>query len=294
MKYGVILPNFGPQAATEELVATAREAERLGYDSVWTTDHVCLPRVDAEVYGTIFEALMTLAHLAAATRRIRLGVSSLVLPQRDPVLAAKQIATLDCLSGGRTMLCVGVGWSAGEFAHLGRRFEDRGRRLDEAIQLLRLLWGSSDPAGLTFAGEFNTLREAIFAPLPVQGPALPIWVGGNSAAAIRRAARLGDGWHPTRLGVDEFRRGVDRLRARAGGRPITISLRMRVSGAADDASGRLTGPPDCMTEQLQSYMRAGLEVPVLAFDAPHPAACREAMARFMDEVAARLPTSSGP
>jgi probable F420-dependent oxidoreductase len=294
VRYGVILPNFGPQASVEELVATARQAERLGYHSVWTTDHLILPRADSEVYGRIFEALMTLAYLAAATEHIRLGVSSLVLPQRDPVLAAKQVAALDCLSGGRAMLCVGVGWSAGEYANLGQRFPDRGRRLDEAIQLLRLLWGTGDPAGLTFAGEFFSLREAAFAPLPVQGSGLPIWIGGNSPAAIRRAAQLGDGWHPTRLPVTDFGRGVDRLRTHTAGRPVTVSLRLRVARDAADSPGALTGSPARMTDQLRSYTRAGLEYALLAFEAPQPAARMEAMARFMDEIASGIPASPGP
>ncbi len=293
MKYGVILPNFGPQAAAQELVDTAHEAERLGYDSVWTTDHVAVPRADSEVYGQILEALMALAYVAAATRRIRLGVSSLVLPQRDPVLAAKQMAALDFLSGGRAMLCVGVGWSAGEYANLGRPFQDRGRRLDEAIPLLRLLWGTDDPAGLTFAGQYSTLHEAIFAPRPPQGSALPIWVGGNSPAAIRRAAELGDGWHPTRLSEPEFRRGVSTLRSRTRGRTLTVSLRIRLAFGGEARPAMLAGSSARITEQLLSYIDAGLEYPVLAFEAPHPAGRREAMARFMDEIAPVLPGAPG-
>jgi len=288
MKYGLILPNFGPQASAEELVAAAQAAESLGYDSVWTTDHLVLPRSDAQVYGHILEALMTLAHLAACTQRIRLGVSSLVLPQRDPALAAKQLASLDCLSGGRAMVCVGVGWSSGEFANLGQRFEDRGRRLDEAVRLLRLLWASDEAAGLTFEGRFYQLREAVFAPKPVQRPGLPIWIGGNSPAALRRAAELGDGWHPTRLPLREFAQSVAGLRARASGRPVTISLRIRVDPEAAETPGVLSGPPPRVAEQLRAYIQAGLEYPVLAFEAPNAAARLEAMAGFMHEVSPQI------
>jgi probable F420-dependent oxidoreductase len=260
----------------------------LGYHSIWTTDHVAVPRTDSQVYGRIYESLMTLAFLAGETERIRLGVSSLVLPQRDPVLAAKQIAALDCLSGGRAMVCVGAGWSSGEFGHLGQRFVDRGRRLDEAVRLLRLLWGADQADSVSFSGYFYRLNEAIFAPAPVQGAALPIWIAGNSPAAVRRAAALGDGWHPTRLPLAEFSQGVERLRAAAPGRSPTVSLRIRVVPEPVETPGVLCGPSSRSLEQLRAYARAGLEVPVLAFDAPSPEARREAMARFMGEVGAPL------
>jgi alkanesulfonate monooxygenase SsuD/methylene tetrahydromethanopterin reductase-like flavin-dependent oxidoreductase (luciferase family) len=140
MKFGVILPSFGPRSGRLAMVDTALAAERLGFESAWTTDHLALPDSEAGKFGHIFEAVSTLGYLAAVTNSIRLGVSALVLPQRNPLEVAKQLATLDVLSSGRIMLAAGVGWSAGEYANLGYNFHNRGKRMDEALQVLRTLW----------------------------------------------------------------------------------------------------------------------------------------------------------
>jgi probable F420-dependent oxidoreductase len=284
MRFGLILPNYGTSASPARLLSLAREAERLGFDSAWTTDHILLPQADAQRFGRLFEALTTLAFLAGATTRLRLGVSTLVLPQRDPVLVAKQVAALDALSGGRAMLSVGVGWSQGEYANLGQRFENRGRRMDEAIKVLRLLLTATGSRPLTFRGEFYQFEDGVFAPLPAQAGGPPLWVAGNSEAAVRRAALLGDGWHPTGLSPEDLSRGVSRLRALAGERPLTVSLRVRLSFSETHPSAPLQGSPHRVAETLGAYQSAGLDYPVIDFQGETHSACKEAMGTFVDEV----------
>src|ERR671939_408171 len=163
MRFGVALPHFSRLASREAVVATAREAEALGYDSVWVTDHVLMAADQPEPYGTILEAAVTLTFVAALTERVRLGTSVIVLTQREPVLVAKQEATLDVLSNGRLILGVGAGWNEREFGFLGASFHDRGRRLDEYIQVLRTLWSAPEPR---YVGQFICFGEVSFQPRP--------------------------------------------------------------------------------------------------------------------------------
>ena len=169
MKFGVILPNYGEPASRLATVDTALAAENLGFDSAWVTDHMALPESDGPTYTPIFEALTTTAFLAASTRRIRLGISALVLPQRNPYEVAKQLATIDVLSGGRVMLAVGIGWSKGEFENLGYTFTNRGKRADEAIMVLRTLWRGGRVISLP--GPALPLRQSPIQPAPLCNPA---------------------------------------------------------------------------------------------------------------------------
>jgi len=187
-------------------------AEELGYDSIWCNDHLSLPgtRGDgvaepayAAAYGeqrgqSIYEPLIVLAYLAAVTRRVMLGTSVYLLPLRSPLLAARQAVSLDRLSEGRLVLGVGAGWLESEFAAVGVPYRQRGRRTDEAIAMLKSLCGEDG---------------ADFLPKPVQRPHPPLWIGGRSAAALRRAARSGDAWHPSHLTVDELRTQIPQLHA---------------------------------------------------------------------------------
>ena len=193
MRFGIGLPNYGRGKTWDDIRRVARLAEELGYESVWTTDHVVVPQENSEPYGNIFESLMTLALVASITQRVKLGTSILVLPQRNPVLAAKQVATLDAATNGRVILGVGVGWNEVEYKNLGANFKNRGKRLDEAIVLLRTLWSNENAS---FQGTYTTLEQAVFAPLPAR-KSIPIWIGGNDEPAFVRAAKLGDGWHST-------------------------------------------------------------------------------------------------
>src|SRR3954471_21315260 len=213
MRMGVTVPNVHETLAERSTIeAVGRMAEELGFDSVWCNDHLALPSASgnggaepayAAAYGEqrgqhIYEPLIVLAYLAAVTRRVRLGTSVYLLPLRNPLLAAKQAVSLDRLSKGRLVLGVGVGWLESEFAAMGVPYRQRGRRTDEAIALLKAVCGSDSPD---------------FLPKPVQRPHPPLWIGGRSEAAVRRAARLGDAWHPSHLTVDELRRRIPELRA---------------------------------------------------------------------------------
>jgi len=175
------------------LAAIAQGAEELGFRSVWATDHLLVPTENYRPYGRLLEALTLLSFLATKTKEVRLGTSVLIVPMRNPVEVAKQVATIDVLSGGRALLAVGAGWLEKEFRFLNANFAQRGAFLDESIRLVRALWSQER---INFQGKFFNIADGVFEPKPVQGGGPPIWVGGNSRSAMRRAARLGDGWHP--------------------------------------------------------------------------------------------------
>lgn len=243
MKFGVCLPNFpfGITPTRASIVGIAQAAEQLNFDSVWVSDHILAPK-DKPRYGRLYEALTTLAYLAGMTERLQLGTSILVLSQRDAILAAKQIATLDDLSGGRLIIGVGVGWIEGEYNNLGVDFHRRGKRMDESIRVLKTLWQADDPQ---FAGEFYKFKDVLFEPRPVQPGGPPIWVGGSSEAAIRRIATLGDGWNADDVPLDQLRTVVAKLRhlTAENQRPVEISLRRTTDlRPAAVAAGLLNAP----------------------------------------------------
>jgi len=188
---GVILPNFGDHAGRDGVARVAEAAEELGFDSIWTTEHLLVGAEAAGRFNRTLDAIGTLAWLAGRTGRIRLGTSIVILPLHHPVRLAKEAATLQELSSGRFALGIGVGWHEDEFGFLGVGFDDRGRRADEAIRLLRALWGGET----SFSGEYWSFEDATFGPVPESPP--EIWVGGGSQRARRRARELGDVWHPT-------------------------------------------------------------------------------------------------
>ena len=208
VEFGFSLPGRGPLATPEQVLRLATRADELRYDSIFVTDHVVLPVSAARsVYpyassGQLpgganqdyLDPLALLGWLAHATRRIRLGTSVLVLPYRNPLVTAKVLATIDRLSGGRLILGAGVGWLREEFeAVAAPPFEERGRVTDEYIRAFRELWSNERPS---FQGKFVNFSNLIFLPKPVQKPGIPIWIGGHSKAALKRAGELGDGWHP--------------------------------------------------------------------------------------------------
>jgi probable F420-dependent oxidoreductase len=240
MRYGLCLPNFTDIASAEAIEAAADLADRLGYESVWTTDHVLVDASDAASdYRTNFDVLEVLAWVGARHPGLGLGTSVIVVPQRNGVVVGKQLATLDALSAGRVIAGVGVGWSESEFANLGmtERFSVRGAYLEETIQLWRHLWsGSREP----FRGRFHDLTDFIFGPLPAQRSSLPIWIGGRNDAALARAGRLADGYHSSATSPEAFAKRVPVIRAAAeeAGRPMpTLSARVRVApGEAAESS----------------------------------------------------------
>jgi probable F420-dependent oxidoreductase len=190
--FGVILPNYGKDATLDGIRRVAEAAEEFRFDSVWATEHLIVGAEAADTYGRVYDPLVTLGWVAGWTERIGLGTSIVLVPLHNPIHLAKQVATLQELSGGRFTLGVGMGWHKDEFDFMGVEFRGRGRRADEAIRLMRALWsGERD-----FDGEYWSFHDATSEPHPSSVP--EIWVGGSSERAIRRALELGDAWHPSR------------------------------------------------------------------------------------------------
>lgn len=212
MKYGIAIRNMGPQSTPQTVRACARIAEQAGFDALFVSDHLCIPPGQTEGSGGRYlEVLATLAFLAGATDRIRLGVSVLVLPYRPAVLTAKQVATIQELSGERMIVGAGVGWMKPEFDALGVDFRKRGALTTETLRVLHHLFAGEAPA---YDGELVSFPAFVFLPRPKRPP---IWVGGNGARAIERALEFGDGWHPM-LRTAELKGAVADLRARAAAR----------------------------------------------------------------------------
>lgn len=284
---GVALPNTGRESSPDAIADAARAAADLGWHSVWVTDHLLIDRAESTRYGRVFEALTTLAWLGSQVDRLRLGTSVLVVPQRNAVVLAKEIATLDALVAGRLVVGVGAGWSEPEFANVGAqdRFRVRGRYLDEAILLWRHLWSGSDTP---FEGRFHTVRDSVLAPLPVQGAALPIVIGGGSDRAVERAARLGDGYQVTQMGPDDLSRRAARLRTLVAQaeRPMPrLEARLVVHFGGDQArANALAGTVRQMRQRLDAWVIAGAAELVLKFEDATPRDNVRSMERFDRDV----------
>jgi probable F420-dependent oxidoreductase len=282
MKIGIHLANNGLSATAESIVGIAARAEELGFDSVWVSDHVAIPTAISSVYPygppgsfnpdiaqNFWEAFAVLAFVAGRTSRIELGSSVIVLPQRPPLLTAKQWATLDALSGGRTILGVGAGWMREEFEALGfgHTFDRRGVATDETIRILRSAW--TTPGDLSFEGEVYQFSPIRMVPKPARPGGLPIWIGGHGKRSIRRAAELGDGWQPLRMSVDELKSAIaylHELLPRYGRRPEDVTLSLGVTawapGTGPEGEAKdweLAGDPDACADKLRRYRDAGIE-----------------------------------
>jgi len=231
MKFGVCIPNYGETSSVEGLRTVALEAERIGYDSIWTTDHILMPAQSGTPYEKVFESVTSLAYLASITSTVKLGISSLILAMRNPAVVVKQLATIDHFSGGRIMLATSAGWNETEFAYLGSNFHDRGSRLDESIRLIRTLW--SGGPNVRFEGKKipHKFQNAVFEPRPIQKK-LSIWIAGNSRAAMKRAANLGDAWHPNVTPLDIFGKLVSEFRGVPGGSDKEICVRIALNPKA--------------------------------------------------------------
>jgi probable F420-dependent oxidoreductase len=200
--FGVILPNYGRGSSPDGIRRSVEAAEELGFDSVWTTEHIIVGPEGVDPYGRVYDPLVTLGWIAGWTERIGLGTSIVLVPLHNPMHLAKEVATLQELSGGRVTLGVGMGWHKDEFDFMGVEFSGRGRRADEAIRLVRALWsGERD-----FEGRWWSFHDATAEPHPSPQP--EIWIGGSSDRAVRRARTLGDAWHPSRGSTPEHVRGV--------------------------------------------------------------------------------------
>jgi probable F420-dependent oxidoreductase len=262
MHFGLTAPHFHQIASVEALQRMAREAEAMGFDSLWVTDHILLPTQYHERFGVPWlEMVPVLGYLAAVTRRLRLGTSVVILPYRNPIFMARALATIDVLSGGRLLVGAAAGWCREEFAFLGVPFEERGNISDEALRIFKALWTEEEPR---FEGKFWRFSGTRFEPKPIQKPHPPIFVGGNSRRALRRAVELGDGWHPTRPTPEEvlgarplLQRLGERYGQRLEGFPIWVRHPL---GVTDVPSGRypLIGTVDSIRKGVEAFQRVGV------------------------------------
>lgn len=273
MKFGYILPNYGDRIKPGQLLEIASTCEDSGFDSVWATDHIVMPTELKEPYGEILEPLTTLAYIASRTEKLRVGTSCIVLAQRNPILVAKQAATLDAFSNGRMILGFGAGWAEKEFGFLNADFTKRGKVLDESIRLMKSLWKDDI---INFDGEFFHVKDALFLPKPVKRD-VPVWIGGNGRTAIKRTIRLGDGWHPVGPDVNDFKSGADEIRA--SGRDITLSVRMTTDvrkrrepyiGVNKEKRVAVSGSADEIRKDIDAYSKAGMQYYCASIN--HPAA----------------------
>lgn len=304
MRFGVHLGNFGPAASTHGIVTLAGAADRLGYASVWASDHIVTPQQFDSRYPypgtvftpdtaeTVFEPIATLAYLAGRTEHVNVGTSVFVAPQRQPLVAAKQFATLDALCGGRVEVGVGAGWMREEFDILGADHAHRGAILDEHIALFQRVWANTRTE---YHGTYVNVPEVRFGPPPVRpgGPLLSI--GGNGHVSIDRAARLGLGWHSFRLAPDQVAAGRDRYLATAernGGTPaqVRILLRCNVSYGTADADRPawfLTGDSESLAAQVDAYRAAGVTDLIVSPEPGRPVAEGvRTLERLADEIMA--------
>jgi probable F420-dependent oxidoreductase len=286
VKVGIMFANAGPFARPDVAAQFAQLAEELGYESLWAVEHVVVPSGYASQYpysrdgrmpggetADIPDPLVWLTYVAAATTRLRVATGVMILPQRNPVVLAKQAATLDVMSGGRLLLGVGVGWLREEFEAIGVPFEERGARTDDYIEALRVLWRDPEP---TYHGRFVSFDRANSYPKPVQEGGVPIVVGGHSPAAARRAGRLGDGFFPARGNPDLLGPLLDEMRAaarEAGRDPDAIEV---TTGGALDLDG---------VRRILDLGVSRLVIPPLGFDLD---ALRKGLTDFAEQVMAKV------
>jgi len=246
MKLGIHLPQIGRKAGPDSIRRAAVQAEELGFDDVWVSEHIIVPKDGGYPPSPNFwDPVLTLTWAAAVTSRVRLGTSVLVLPLRHPLPLAKELATLQNLSAGRLILGAGVGWLEAEFDALGVPFNERGRRMDEGIAMMRAVW-TDDP--VTFESKWIPARIEAMRSQPQPVSPIPIWIGGSSDAAIRRALRL-DGWHGSRVTPEQAPAAVKRLRTERPDDNFIISL--RVSCNAQNVGS--------MRDALSAYSDAGIQ-----------------------------------
>ena len=312
MELGIRLPTQGNMAAPGDIAAMARRGEELGFSILSIPDHVVIPRSIDSTYpysesgafgwrsGDCLEQLTTLGFLAGQTASMRLLTSVMVLPHRHPVLTAKILATIDVLSGGRLIVGCGVGWMREEFEVLDAPpFDERGAVGDEYIRAFRELWTSDTPS---FQGEYCNFSGITFEPKPVQKPHPPIWIGGESPAALRRAGRLGDGWYPLgsnpRFPVaapEQLSQAAARVRRHAeeaGRDPGAINVAysawshddVEAQTGPDGRRRAFTGTPQQLAGDIHAFEEAGARQILFSFQAQNLAETLERMERFADRV----------
>jgi probable F420-dependent oxidoreductase len=325
--FGFVIPGFGPFADPEAMVHLLQVGEDLGYDDVWFGDHVIVPSYAAHLTHPDWLEPLTACFMGMGrTTRLRFGTDVLVAPYRNPVLVAKMAATADHLSGGRLTLGVGVGYLRGEFAALGADYANRGAVTDEFLTVLRTLWESDGV--VAHDGPTVQFSDAVFGPKPAQRP-LPLWVGGNVPRALRRAADLGDGWHPLFPTPEQYAEARRTILDRRGpdAAPFTFSYSCAATSLLDreptdfaagtwdelgdipddftyapplpadrDGRPRFLGTPDQVARDIEAYVAAGVEHFTLRFANGSPDVGVDDMVgqmqRFVAEVAPRIAVPS--
>lgn len=313
MLIGFNLPVSGPLASPDTVARLAVEGEAIGYDYAAVSDHLVEP-IDIRAHypysdsgefpqgsrGDRHEQLTTIAYVAAKTSRLRFLTSVMVVPHRPAVLTAKILSTIDVLSAGRLLVGVGAGWLKEEFEAIGApNFAERGSVTDEYLQAFRELWTRGEPQ---FEGRFVKFAGIIFAPKPVQKPHPPLWVGGESGPAMRRAARLGDGWYPIGTNpqhplntLSRYRAAIERLRQltqEAGRDPSGVALAYRVhrhgallaTKAENDERQLFSGTTADIAEDLHALRGLGVAAVDFSFPGPTCEFVVAAMRQFHDEV----------
>jgi alkanesulfonate monooxygenase SsuD/methylene tetrahydromethanopterin reductase-like flavin-dependent oxidoreductase (luciferase family) len=288
---GLILPNYGDGLDAERLARVALAAEEAGFDSGWVTDHLIVPPEHAPIYGTIADPLVSLGFLAGRTTRLQLGVSALVVPQRNPLVALKQLTSLDFLSGGRIVTAVAAGWMEGEFELLGADFEQRGRTLDRWLELAGEAFDQMPgPVGLDSG-------EGWLAPALVRPGGLELWVAGVSRATIRRASITGV-WHPVALSPDELQPLAAEFRERRPNGRVILRIGVYQQDEPEpgtDERGRhaIAGPPEWIEERIAEYVESGCDGFAVNLDHEKPG-LEERVRRFAEELLPAIRRSTSP
>ena len=313
MEYGFYLPSGGRAAQPDNLESIAQRGDGLGFYCMVMPDHVVQPRSVESQYpysitGDIqqahstasderLEQITTLAYLAGITDQIKLVTSVMIIPYRNPILTAKMLSTLDMLSKGRLILGAGVGWMKEEFELLNTEpFAERGAVTNEYLRAFIELWTSDNP---TFEGEYVNFSDITFLPKPVQKPHPPIWIGGQSKPAIRRAAQIGNAWHPVGaipaapLEPEELAENLALLHdyaEKAGRDPSQIQVSVKAplydSNNSDGPRRRFTGSPDQVRQDVQTYSDVGVTHLIFDFRTADPHQTEDRMAQFSEEVMA--------
>ena len=256
MKIGVSLSNYGSLPSREFLKDSATDVENQELDSIWVSDHIIVPKKN-DPWTRVFESVSTLGFLTSITDKVQLGTSIILIPLRDPMILAKQIATLDSLSKGRIVLGVGIGWNKEEFQMLGKNFENRKTTIAKNLKIMRDFWGKK----YSNQGYSNE-------PIPSTEGGPPILIGGQSKGALNRVVSIGDGWHPVGISPEQYQLGIQEITG-IKERDYIWSLRINFAanvkiesqyiGADGEKRLRITGSTDETILQIQEYQKVGIE-----------------------------------
>lgn len=296
MNFGITIPNNWGIEDPQDVLGVAVRAEEVGYDSVWVNHHVfnagyVRERLEHLPY---YDALTTLTYAASLTKTVKLGTTVLVLPYLNPMVLAKSLATLDVFSGGRVIAGVGVGTLQHEHDALANSdYHTRGAYANESIAVMKELWTSAEPV---HEGAFYNFSGGLFSPKPIQKPHLPIWIGGTSNAALRRAARYGDGWHPNRMAPEAMQASIEKLKgyletASRSLDDLTLSVRAELS-VTDIASTNddepMAGTPDQIAQSIEAFSNIGVEHFVFQVSSTDISDINRNMEAFAEQVLPKL------